>query len=105
LGTPGRPDDVQRTQCGDHNFLRGILMSGLPVQALPVNRDVLLERFVIALQAGRNPEGKDEFVQVVRGPEPNDRAYFSRRADPRLALRSILSSCAAGRCFRATGLR
>ena len=75
-----------------------------PIQASPVDRAVLLERFVIELPAGKDPEGKDAFVDVVSGPEPNDRAYFSPKRNPRLAECWTLSPYAAGRSFRAARL-
>jgi hypothetical protein len=76
----------------------------LPVQAAPINRSKLLQRFMIHVPAGKNPEGKDEFLDVVRGPEPNDRAYFSPEVDPSLGVCRIVSSYAVAPCFWAGGL-
>jgi hypothetical protein len=75
-------------------------MTEVPIQASPVDRRVLLARFVIEVPAGLNPAGKDAFVDEVLGPEPNDRAYFSARRNTKFAVCRILSSYAVGRCLR-----
>lgn len=76
---------------------------GLPVQAAPVNRAELLEIFMIQVPAGKNPAGKDEFLDIARGPQPNNRAYFSPEVDPSLSVCRILLSYAVAPCFWSKG--
>lgn len=74
-------------------------MSELPIQASPVDRGLILERFVICLPAGTNPQGKEHFSEDARGPEPNDPAPFPRTVNARLAIRRLLAPDAVGQCL------
>jgi ABC-type uncharacterized transport system ATPase subunit len=79
-------------------------LARMPTQAPPVNRSRLLQSFTVEYQVGTNAAGKDTFLDVVVGPEPNDRAHFSPKVDPSLGVCHVLSSYAVARCFRAGGL-
>lgn len=84
--------------------IEGASFMGLPIQAAPVNRSKILPSFTIQVPVGQNPAGKDAFLAVVKGPEPNDRAAFFPGVDPSLGVCWVLSPYAVAPCLWSGGL-
>lgn len=76
----------------------------LPIQAAPINRSEILQSFTIQVPVGKNPAGKDAFLAVVKGPEPNNQASFLPGIDPSLGVCWLLSPYAVAPCLWSGGL-
>jgi hypothetical protein len=79
-------------------------LAGVPTQSAPIDRSKLLQTFMVGYPVGEIAAGKTELLRVVSGPEPNDKAHFSRWVNPSLGICRMLSSYAVGPCFRTGGL-
>jgi hypothetical protein len=63
----------------------------LPIQAVPVDRSIPPQPYMVDFGPFRAIPEAD--------PRPDSQPYFSSRVDPRIAICSVLSRYAVGRCF------
>ncbi len=68
----------------------------LPTQGVPVSRSEILHPYMVDYGPFRAIPEAD--------PQPDNHAYFSSQADPRVGICSVLSAYAVARCFQTGGL-